>query len=170
VFGDGAYASPAADYAEYFECEDSQGLPPGRLVTLNDKGKLILSDIDSDSEEVMIGITSVNPTVIGDAAWSYWTDKYLKDEFGRVVKEHGKSVLNPKFDPSIPYIPREQRKEWVAVGMVGKLWVETEEPIREKYVGLGKSGKVRNLTYDSPVKLRVLEKHPSGKTVRVLLF
>jgi hypothetical protein len=34
-----------------------------------------------------------------------------------------RTILNPAFDPSLEYIPREARLEWVPVGMVGKLRV-----------------------------------------------
>ncbi|WP_280513972.1 peptidase G2 autoproteolytic cleavage domain-containing protein [Ruminiclostridium herbifermentans] len=35
-------------------------------------------------------------------------------------------ILNPDWDPSQEYIPREKRKEWSAVGMMGKLLVRDD--------------------------------------------
>ena len=40
-----------------------------------------------------------------------------------LVPEHTEMVqkLNPNFDPTKEYIPRSQRPEWSAVGLIGKL-------------------------------------------------
>ena len=34
------------------------------------------------------------------------------------------TVPNPEYDPSQPYIPRSQRKEWTSVGLIGKVHVQ----------------------------------------------
>lgn len=35
-------------------------------------------------------------------------------------------VLNPDYDPDKPYVPRAERKEWAAVGMLGVLLVRDD--------------------------------------------
>ena len=39
------------------------------------------------------------------------------------IKDISAPVLNPDYDPEKKYIPREQRPEWAAVGLVGRLIV-----------------------------------------------
>lgn len=80
----GTVASNGSDYAEYFEWKD--GNPDnedrvGYLVTL-DEDKLVLADADDD----IIGIVAATPTVLGDTAHMFWHGKYLRDDFGRIIK------------------------------------------------------------------------------------
>jgi hypothetical protein len=157
-FLDGSWSSPAADYAEYFEWVD--GNPTGedrRGFSVSLVGNQIKK---AESGDVVIGIVSSTPTIVGDAAWGNWNGKYAQDDFGSYVMEdydaytwteivNGEEIengcaadnipkgvivpddkqtivrqrqkLNPSFDASLPYIPREDRKEWSAVGLMGKL-------------------------------------------------
>lgn len=162
IQADGAFSTPASDYAEYFEWAD--GNPnnedrTGMTVSLiGDKIKI------AESGEDVLGVVSAMPGVIGDAKEMEWQGKFLRDEFGRFITEpyhyfewtddqgtvktepsygdltkvpenavrkdtdgFGNSLLrpkyNPEYDPSITYIPRSQRPEWAAVGLLGKLRV-----------------------------------------------
>lgn len=145
VYGQSAYNSAGADYAEYFEWSD--GNPnnddrKGYFVTLDgDKIRMALS-----TDEYILGIVSVNPSVIGDSYQDQWANMYLTNEWGEIQKEtvtvpaildeDGKEiepeheelrpVLNPDFDPSVDYTPREQRPEWSPIGMMGKLLVRDD--------------------------------------------
>lgn len=42
--------------------------------------------------------------------------------------------LNPSFDPSLPYVPREQRKEWSPIGMVGKLRIRKGQMMGDRWI------------------------------------
>ena len=60
------------------------------------------------------------------------------DENGEVIlKEVEKTridkvrKINPNYDPNQEYIPRENRKEWDAVGLLGKLLVEQDGTLIE---------------------------------------
>jgi len=46
--------------------------------------------------------------------------------------EHYK--LNPAYDPSVEYVPREKRDEWVIVGMVGQVKVLKGQPVNDRWV------------------------------------
>ena len=35
----------------------------------------------------IIGVISGNPSVVGDAAWNMWADKYNRDDFGTHIRE-----------------------------------------------------------------------------------
>ena len=145
VFGTGAFVSSGADYAELFEWED--GNPNnedrrGLFVTLN--GKYIA--IANSSDEYILGIISSNPCIIGDSQSEEWHGKYVRDEFGQIVtedvlvpaitdengiviqEEHTEeiAVISEEFDETKTYIPRLERSEWDAVGLLGKLIVKDD--------------------------------------------
>ena len=93
----------------------------------------------------ILGAVSATPGVVGDSHGTGWRDMYLRDDFGRIiyewvnvgreipgnkteketVREH-RPKLNPAYDPAREYIPRDRRKEWAAVGMMGKLIVRDD--------------------------------------------
>ena len=73
--------------------------------------------------------------------WEVKKKVLVKDEDGQPVRDaDGKSTfqevtetkqvyvrkLNPNYDPQAKYVPREQRKEWSAVGLLGKLLVRQD--------------------------------------------
>ncbi|NOU87461.1 hypothetical protein GC102_16950 [Paenibacillus sp. LMG 31460] len=75
-----------------------------------------------------------------------WNQKYLTDEWGRTLyqevtvpalidaqgeivipeRNERQPMLNPEWNSTQVYIPRAERKEWVAVGMLGKLLVRDD--------------------------------------------
>ncbi|AGE57548.1 Chlorovirus glycoprotein repeat domain-containing protein [Acanthocystis turfacea Chlorella virus NTS-1] len=149
----GGTVTTGADYAEMFQwdkvpSEDTRG----KTVVLS--GKFIRLSTPEDDPLDIFGIVSTMPSVVGDAHWSYWKDKYRNDKFGNQILEpvqyvsniaddtdrvvydgtsvvadgyeiitEKRPILNPAFDPSLQYIPREARPEWAPIGLVGKLRV-----------------------------------------------
>jgi hypothetical protein len=124
--------------------EDRAGL----FVTLEgDKIRLA-----GEFEDFVLGVVSANPAIIGDGGEMRWNGKYLTDDFGRilyhdviipaetdengaVIKEEtveNQPVLNPDWDATQEYIPRSQRPEWAAVGVLGKLRVRDDAPGGER--------------------------------------
>ena len=147
-YGSGAWNSSGADYAELFEwldgnpnAEDRAGL----FVTL-EGDHLRLAGPEDD---FILGIVSADPSVVGDVYDDQWAGMYLRDVFGRTImemqdfpaeitqvpREDGTMetveliparrelapVVNPEYDHTVKYLPRTQRPEWDAVGMMGKL-------------------------------------------------
>lgn len=134
------YNSSGADYAEYFEWEDKNINNEdriGRFVTLNeDKIKLA-----SNEDNFILGIISGDPSIIGNSHDDQWYNMYETDIYGRpifeekkleeIVGENGEVLqeerieivrkLNPNYNYQLKYIPRSERSEWDAVGMMGKL-------------------------------------------------
>lgn len=171
-YADGAWTTPAADYAEYFEWEDENINNEDRrgvtVILVNEKIKIAES---TDNLNDIIGVVSSNPGVIGDSAWNHWHQKYLRDEYGSFIyeshttvrwsavenndegrpqkknyfyylddipedvivpgyaiyKEVLKKTLNPEFNPNDNYIPREERKEWAIIGLLGKVRVRSDQ-------------------------------------------
>ena len=150
VYATGAHNSSGADYAELFEWADGNPDKEdraGRFVTL-DGEKIRLAE---PGEDYVLGIVSGNPSVVGDVHDDQWAGMYLYDIFGRplwedvevpavttempdpedpertvpmvVVPAHTerRQKLNPDYDSEMPYLPRTQRPEWDAVGLLGKL-------------------------------------------------
>lgn len=136
VYGLAAFNATGADYAEFFEWLD--GNPDvedrvGYFVTLD--GEKIRKANSTD--EYILGIVSVTPSVVGDNYADDWYGKYVTDEWGRIqyhdvlvpatddTPEHTDyvPVLNPNWDSSLEYVSREKRKEWSPVGIMGKLLV-----------------------------------------------
>ncbi len=151
VYGLLAYNSPGADYAEYFEWKDKNIDNEDRvgfIVTID--GDKIRKAISSD--EFILGVISATPSVIGDSHQDEWNNKNVMDKWGRIQYEWSKieisetvvneetgdteevikeidayvPIINPDYDPTQEYIPREQRPEWSAVGMMGKLFVRDD--------------------------------------------
>ena len=60
---------------------------------------------------------------MGDAQDDQWDGMYQKDIFGRILKEKNVPIINAEYDNTQKYIPRSERSEWSAIGMLGKLIV-----------------------------------------------
>ena len=141
VYGRAAYNSSGADYAEMWEIEG--GNPDnedwrGLFVTVNENNKIS----KANSNDYILGVISATPCVVGDVQSEVWHNMYLKDvfgehltetveveettdEFGNVTPAHTETrwILNPDYDSSKEYISRDERPEWAAVGLMGKLIV-----------------------------------------------
>lgn len=132
TYATGAYSSTGADYAEMFEWLDgnpSRDDRRGHFVTLDGEKIKFAESADDD----IIGVVSAAASIVGDAYEDGWNGMYLTDIFGGNLydepiidedgNEHTYQTLNPDYDPNVKYIPRSERPEWDAVGMMGKLVV-----------------------------------------------
>ena len=183
----GKVQSTGADYAEFFEWAD--GNPSGEdrvgLAVALDGEKIRLANADDE----ILGIVSGTAAILGDSYESEWCGKYIVDEFGRyqyemaeefvdVSKEGVTTVkasigfiktrkLNPDYDDSQPYIPRSERKEWDAIGLLGKLCVRDDGTcVSGGYAAVGENGYVTASA--SKTNMRVLSRVNDG-IIRVLL-
>ena len=135
------YATTGGDYSELFEWADQNSNGEdrrGRFVTL-DGNKIKIADAD---DHYILGIVSATPAVTGNNP-NQWHQMYLLDVFGQPLTEEVeipahtdpdtgeevpaktviREILNPDYDPEQVYIPRSERKEWAAIGMMGQLIV-----------------------------------------------
>jgi hypothetical protein len=145
AYGLSAYNSSGADYAEFFEWLDGNPNSEDRVgyfVSLDDDKIRKANSSDND----ILGIVSGRPSVIGDSYQDDWQGKYITDEWGRIqyhdvavpavldndgniiIPEHTEihPIYNTDWDPTQEYVPREKRKEWAAVGIMGKLLVRDD--------------------------------------------
>lgn len=135
-----------ADFAELFESENQVKIPIGTAVILTNEGQIRPAKTD----EVPLGVISSTPAIICNNA-DEWPGKYLRDEFGQplteekeveVVGSDGKKILeqrqvqmvNPLYDPTREYIPRQYRPEWHPVGLLGQLHLRKGQPVAPTWV------------------------------------
>lgn len=126
----GTFFSGSADYAEMFEWDDGN-------TSNSDRRGFFVSLVNGDKIEVgnsdVIGVISARPVVVGDANELTWQGKYDTDDFGGLQYDmvDGKPLprLSANFNPTQEYIGRRHRKEWAAVGLVGKLYVRSAQAL-----------------------------------------
>lgn len=137
--------SVGADYAEFFEWQDSNLNNEDRrgyFVTLDGENIKI-----AEPDDYILGIVSGMPCIIGNGDET-WRGRYIQDEFGAFITEefeYEEEVMdeetgeiktvtktgtrykeNPDYDPTRPYIQREDRPEWDTIGMMGVLSVRDD--------------------------------------------
>jgi hypothetical protein len=87
---DESFTGSGADYAEYFEWKDGNASDEDRIgISVKLDGNKIVPSSDSDDAANIIGVVSGSPVIVGDADGTgvRWTQKYLKDDYGRKLKE-----------------------------------------------------------------------------------
>lgn len=105
-FCDGSFTGGGADFAEM--CEWSDGNPNGEdrvgysVTFLGDKIRI------AQPGDRVFGVVSGNPTVVGNSAWNKWSEKYLRDDFGRYVMEDYQVVTFKQIVKGEPQIVRDQ--------------------------------------------------------------
>ena len=52
------------------------------------------------------------------------------------VRVRQEPSISESYDESVEYIPRSERKEWSAVGMMGKLALRKGEPTGDRWIKL----------------------------------
>ncbi len=147
----------AADYAEWFETVDGQPLAPGLSVVLV-AGK-VRPATEADCPGDIIGVTRPGDTrlaLIGNAAEAHWAGLYLTDAFGAPIWTEAvgadgtvsrTQALNPAYDPDRPYLPRSQRPDWVLVGLLGQVPVQSGQPLGDRWRVMRRASAAVDLVY-----------------------
>ena len=161
------FTNGGADYAEYFESFNGTSIPLGTVVELT--GSFIKPCTIAENA---IGVISNKPSVLGNSdegTADEWTGKYKKDIWGNYewieeeyqsltgIDKEGNSmfetktqmvrVLNPNFDPTIPYISRSERPEWNVVGLLGQIKVLNNQPVPSRWIKMGSINSEVNLYF-----------------------
>jgi hypothetical protein len=141
---DVAWHGDGADYAEMFETESGQPIDPGYFVTFADAGDKIR--IARSGDRFILGVVSRAPGFVAGGGELRWKGKFKTDEWGGIACEdvaipemkdeagkvlvpahmESRPVPNPDYDASRDYVPRENRAEWVKVGLIGTLRVRDD--------------------------------------------
>ena len=107
MYSDGTLGAGAADYAEFFEAAPGCGeIPPGTIVVL-DGGKVRPG---TAADRRLLGVVSVQPAVLGNAAGLQWAGRWQRDAYGRVVTAPVACVRWPELADLETVTIREPRK------------------------------------------------------------
>ena len=174
IYADGSFNGGGADYAEFFEWKDGNTSDENRVgcsVVLD--GNQIRKATSSDNTSNIIGVISVNPSVVGDADGEFWKGTYLKDDFGKYIfkdseqvewtdKEGVKYSYQKDHVPSDVTVPSDAKKTPIKVRTLNpdydksKTYERREDRKEWSYVGM--MGKLRMLkgqpTGDRWIKMR----------------
>ena len=136
AYADGSWSGGGADYAEYYEWSEGNTSDEDRRgMTVVLDGTKIKIATSSDSADNIIGVVSGNPAMIADTAYCKWSGKYQRDDYNAYVRDsEGHRVLNSDYDDTKTYLPRKDRKEWDAIGMVGKLRVRKGQQTGTRWI------------------------------------
>jgi len=83
----------------------------------------------------------VEATNAGDVEHNYELDTAIRD--GIAIPEDAETyvedtfALNPDWDPTVKYVGRQHRKEWGIIGLVGKVWIRHDQPVKPEWRSLG---------------------------------
>ena len=117
------------DFAEYFEWTDENENNEDRvglMVQLN--GEKIEP---AQSFENVIGIVAGNPAFVADTAALDWHSRYKTDNFGRyTLTTTGDIEETDEYDNTQTYIPRQFRKEWAPISILGKVYVRHDGTVQ----------------------------------------
>jgi hypothetical protein len=156
VYSDGrcfsnGYFSTGADYAEFFE--GPLGIDVGTSVVYDDG--LIRPAVAGEEPDGVVRPKGAGvSTVVGNSAEEEWHGRWLRALDGSylthdVVLEVPSDppteplivrsrVLNPDYDPTVPYIPRSDRPEWYLVGLMGRVLLLPDQPTGARWKRLRK--------------------------------
>jgi len=84
-----------------------------------------------------------NQVLVSEIAQHPEVPQYAIDNDLRITRKS--RVTNPDFDPNVNYTPREDRPEWDAIGLMGKLWLKPGQITGDRWLKL-KDGN-NGLTY-----------------------
>lgn len=90
IYGGTNFITVAADYAEFFEWEDGNPNGEDRIgmsVVIADEGKMRLYDRQRDRPADILGVISGTAAVVGNSAELSWAQRFLYDDYGRVLTE-----------------------------------------------------------------------------------
>lgn len=168
-------------YAELFETIDDQPIDCGYFITL--EGRKVR--VANSKDRYILGVTTATPTVLAIGKDLAWKNKYLTDEWGRILYQevlipemHGedgsvvipehiekKPKINPKWDKNQTYIPREFRKEWVSVALMGQVLVRDDGSCKENGYCIPADG---GIATSAPRGYRVLERRRPNQILILL--
>ena len=89
----------------------------------------------TDDPKNIIGIVSVAPFILAGTAVFDWGDMYLTDVWGSLLLDSSNNkIINPKYNPNLTYLPREERKEWTKIGLIGILKLLKGQPVHPNWI------------------------------------
>ena len=156
------------DFAEYFEWSDGNPSNEDRIGHTVSADGLTGKIKIAEEGETVIGVISGTACFVGGGQAFSWQGRFKHDEWGREVFEQLKDengnliyadaetrsqivkterIETEEYDPSLEnsYVPRELRKEWDIVGLVGQIRVRKTAVIPSNWVKLKEIDSVKDL-------------------------
>jgi len=157
VLADAAYVATGADYAECFP-NLITGEIPGGLLVAHELGRVR----PAQEGDRVLGVVSVDPTVVGNASPLHWHGLLERDATGRVIRDEDRrgrasEGLDMEAHTSGEYRGRHERpEEWTVVGLLGQVAVLVDDTVGEGgFVVPGRDG--IGTASDEPGKGRPVE-------------
>jgi len=161
-------ANQSLDFAEYFEWSDGNPSNEDRIGHTVSADGLTGKIKIAEEGETVIGVISGTAGYIGGGQAFSWQGRFKHDEWGREVYEEQKDengnliyadaetraqivkterIETEEYNPSLEnsYVPRELRKEWDVVGLVGQIRVRKTAVIPSNWVKLKEIDSVKDL-------------------------
>lgn len=154
------YYTNGSDFAEYFEWLDGNPNNEDRCGILVALVGECIRPANADDE--CIGAITGSASYIGNAYDNEWQGKYLTDVYGRPLTREvqvpaqtdaitgeviqaayttQEYVINPEYNPMIPYVSRTERREWAIVGLTGQVVVRDDGTcVAGSYLAPSKNG------------------------------
>lgn len=99
----------------------------------DDFGRILTEEVDFWSMEKTKEIDNLGVKSFKKEKINGWCDME-KPPKGAVVKRKIRRKLNPEWDKTRAYIPREERPEWNVVGLVGQIRVLRGQPVGDNWI------------------------------------
>lgn len=133
---DGGWVGGGADVAEFWETADGNDLKPGRTVVLEAGTFKVREAVDGDEPfGVVRPKKGGGVSFIMNAGSMNWGGKYERDAYGAIAKgADGARKLSKDYDPTREYLPRNQRPEWVLIGISGRMQVDDDAPKAKSWI------------------------------------
>ena len=161
-------ANQSLDFAEYFEWSDGNPSNEDRIGHTVSADGLTGKIKIAEEGETVIGVISGTAGYIGGGQAFSWQGRFKHDEWGREVFEEQKDedgnliyadaetraqivkterIETEEYNPLLEnsYVPRELRKEWDVVGLVGQIRVRKTAVIPSNWVKLKEIDSVKDL-------------------------
>jgi hypothetical protein len=89
--------------------------------------------VDKSVEVWIDTFVALETVPAGSAEWTAGEDRYRRIEGATPIADK-RPKLNPAYDPDRPYVSREDRPEWAAIGTMGKLRLRKGQPVGARWI------------------------------------
>lgn len=150
ITADGSFTGGGADFAEFMEWEDGNPNNEDRtgMTVVIGKQKTTgnitpMIRLYEGPTDIIVGVVSASPTVLGGSDWNNWQGKFLKNKYGAYLyDEKDERIVNPEWDGTSyeDHIPREERKEWAKIGICGFVVLNDGQETDPRWLNFGPCG------------------------------
>ena len=124
-------------YLIYFENYSNIEIAIGSTVVLQGN-KVRLSTLDDNTDNI-IGVVRPKNNAIGSSMVGNmpikWNKKYLTNDYGiYLLDDNNSRILNTEYDNTQKYNIRENRSEWLLIGLLGQMPVSNNQLVSNRWI------------------------------------